>query len=158
MTYTRTKYLLIIFLMLYALIGVSAHITSNAQEDTYPFFSWFLFVTVPARTQTGFDFMITSVNGEHFDSPVSLLSRPDLFSSGDLSAQRISELAQRLGQALRDNRQDTAAAARTALESHFTTPHTTYLVREFTYSPIEYFKTGATASTSVLATLTAGVY
>lgn len=156
MNYGRTKRTLITFLISYAFIGFGAHITSASNEDAYPFFSWFLFVTVPPRVQSGFDIVIVSAHGQKLEIPAFPLNRPDVFVSGGLTEGDISALAERLGRSVLGRQDREVLGVRSELETHFNTPRATYVVREFTYDPLEYFKSKSVASTTVLAEFTVG--
>ncbi len=149
MNYGRTKKALVILLASYAFIGFGAHATSTGAEDAYPFFSWFLYVTVPSRVQTGFDSMLVSVNGKRLETPLPLLDRPDIFSKGELTEQRLSALIEELAYAIRARQSGHTSALREKLETHFNT-QASYIVREYTYDPLEYFKNKRIASSTVL--------
>lgn len=150
MNYLRTKKILAMFLILYAFIGFGAHTTSTATEDAYPFFSWFLFVTVPPRTQSGFDVMLVSVNGKRLETPAPLLSRPDVFAGDGLTEQYLSALTERLAHSVRGRRSEQISETRRGLETRFST-EASYAVRAYTYDTLEYFKTKQVASSTVLA-------
>lgn len=156
MSYERTKRLLAGFLVLYALIGFGAHVTHTSSEDVYPFFSWFLFVTVPPRVQAKFDFVLISVNGQNIETPVSPLSRPDVFSPEGVTEQNLSELAEHLRKALQVNDTGDVTYVRGEFEKHFTVSRASYGVRETTYNPIDYFKNGTVASSTVFAEFNVG--
>ncbi len=150
MNYARTKKTLLVFLTLYAFVGFGAHIASTSTEDAYPFFSWFLFVTVPPRTQSGFDITLVSVDGKRLETPAALLGRPDVFSSDGLTEQYLSALAERLAHSIRGRRNDQITETRRELETHFNV-EASYAVRAYTYDTLKYFKTKQIASSTVLA-------
>lgn len=156
MNYDTMKKSVLAFLAVYALIGLIAHTTRSGNEDVYPFFSWFLFVNVPARTQSAYDIVLISAHGEKLSVPVSLLERPDVFAAQGMSAQGLSVISERLGHAHRQARRADLLRTRADLETHFIIPDATYALREYTFDPLEYFKRGTVASTTLLAEFTIG--
>ena len=150
MSYIRAKKILASFLVLYAFIGFTAHTMSTSTEDVYPLFSWFLFVTVPPRIQSGFDIMLVSVQGKRLETPVPLLSRPDIFSNEKISEQELSFITENLARSIWGQQGERISEVRQQLEANFTT-QASYVVREYTYDPLEHFKSGRIASSTVLA-------
>ena len=150
MSYERAKRILVVCLMLYAVIGFGAHATSTGTEDAYPFFSWFLFVTVPPRVQSGFDIMLVSTKGKSLEAPVPLVSRPDIFSSEEMSEQRLSAITEMLARSIQGQEDGRISELRRQLEAPFSS-QASYIVREYTYDPLLYFKTKQVASSTVLA-------
>lgn len=155
MSYEHTKKALLIFLVVYAFIGFGAHATSTSTEDAYPFFSWFLFVTVPPRIQSGFDIVLVSVDGERLETPVSLLESPDVFLSEGIAEQNISALTERFVHAIRGRRNEDIVVLRQELEAQFN-KHISYAVREYSYDTLEYFKNKRIASSTILAEFLVG--
>ncbi len=155
MNYTNAKKTIATFLILYAFVGFGAHATSVSTEDAYPFFSWFLFVTVPPRIQSGFDIMLVSVDGERLETPVHLLDRPDVFSSEGVTERELSEITQRFAHSIRGKRHEQISELRRMLEVHFST-HASYAVREYSYDPLEYFKNKKVSSSIILAEFLVG--
>ncbi len=150
MNYERGKKAVTIFLVTYALVGVGAHITSTSTEDAYPFFSWFLFVTVPPRVQSGFDIMFVSIEGKRLETPLPLLSRPDVFLSEGISGRDLSTISERLAHSITGRRNDQITAIRGEIETHFAR-QASYVVRAYSYDTLEYFKSGRIATSTVLA-------
>src|SRR3989344_4062824 len=150
MSYERTKKVLTTFLVLYTFIGVGAHVTSVDTEDAYPFFSWFLFVKVPPRIQTGFDVVLVSVDGKRLETPAPLLSRPDVFGSEGLTERDLSAMTGQFARLIRGKRNEQIAEARREFEARFNT-RVSYAVREYSYNTLEYFKNKNIASSTVLA-------
>lgn len=140
----QQKTVAILFLALYAGIGFSAHALSGEKgEDAYPFFSWFLFVNVPQRVQTGFDVRIGNLR---------LLDSPE-FRSG-LMRREAATLENRIGEAVKSGSAQRIQAARRDIESRLPAG-TTYLVREITYDPLEYFTAKSTLRESIIGEFTA---
>lgn len=148
MDYATRKTFALLFLLLYAGIGFTAHAVSGDRgEDAYPFFSWFLFVNVPQRVQTGFDVQVTAIDGQPV-APVSILVS-DAYRN-ELRAREIVALESRLGDALKYGGTQEGTDARRALESGFT-KNVTYRVREITYDPLAYFKDKTVLRETILA-------
>ena len=70
MTYKVLKTTVILFLLGYFSVGVSAYFLKKGTEDFYPFFSWFLFNEVPKRNQVDFDLVIRQTGTEKFESGI----------------------------------------------------------------------------------------
>ena len=155
MNYIRAKKILASFLVLYAFVGFTAHTMSTSTEDVYPFFSWFLFVTVPPRIQSGFDIKLVSVEGKRLESPTPLFERPDVFSGEEMSEQGLSSVTEMLARSIRGQQGERVSGVRQQLESNFTT-QASYIVREYTYDPLEYFKHKSIASSTILAEFRVG--
>ncbi len=156
MNYTNAKKVLMTCLLLYAAIGFGAHATRTSTEDVYPFFSWFLFVTVPPRIQSEFDIVLVSVDGNRLDTPAPLLERPEVFSGGAMSLQGLSAIAEQLARSVQEQRGERTSALRRELDTHFINSRASYVVRENTYDPIEYFKNKRIASSTILAEFRVG--
>ncbi len=157
MTFARAQAIAIIFLCLYAGIGFTAHLAAREAEDVYPFFSWFLFVTVPQRSQSSFDIRIIAVDGKELDPPQLLFQNAEAFMRPDPAKRDMLALAlaQALGRALRQENQIEIERFREQLASRFIIP-VTYEVREIGYDPIEYFKSKSVATSTILGTFTTG--
>jgi len=143
MPYARARTAALIGLSIYIAVGFSAHVLSNGGEDAYPFFSWFLFVNVPQRVQSGFDVVVVDGMG------AQSLTESDAFF-GDGMMRDILALENRLGRAVKGGNPLEIAEARRELESFLSGP-VTYRVREITYDPLEYFSSKAVLEATVLA-------
>lgn len=148
MTYRSTLQYALIFLALYALIGMAGHATRTGTEDVYPFFSWSLFARVPERIQNDFEIVVLTVRGKELTAPTEAREIPGLVDAGvnyQIYTQRVRELGRALGGEYDVPRE------RGAFESMLTMP-VVYEVRAIQYNPIDRFLTGKTVSSSTLGT------
>gem|GEM_PF-2247105 len=149
MNYATGKGYAILFLTLYASIGFATHaLSNNSGEDAYPFFSWFLFVNVPPRIQTGFDVHTVEVNSSQS------LRQSALFRDEGLMRRDIVALENRIGQAAKSGNAEEIRSARRSIESRLPAG-TVYRVREITYDPLKYFISKSVLIESTVSEFTA---
>ncbi len=153
MTYEIAKRILLAFLALYALMGISAHIMSaksNSTEDLYPFFSWFLFVNVPSRAQADFEIEIVEVDNQAISPPASLENLPDVFMENNLSDRELRDLIEKLGRAVENKNTGVIILTRQKLEMHFR-KKVSYNMLKLHFNPIDRLRTGKIDKKTVLA-------
>jgi hypothetical protein len=144
MDFARKKAVALVCLIVYVCIGFSAHALSPESENAYPFFSWFLFVQVPPRVQTGFEVRVVLAT-----STQPIRTSAD-FDAHGLMQRDIIMLEARIGHAVKGGNPEEIRTAREGLEARMTSGAKYELV-EITYNPLEYFKNKTTHGESVLA-------
>lgn len=138
MRYQQLQQCVIIFLVLYAAIGLGARFLSTETEDVYPFFSWFLFERVPPRVQTDMEVLVHAVGKDPFPSPLPFREVVALHNPARSKAWYYTTI-QQLGNALEKKRADEAALLRKTFEETFIHKPVTYEVVQQTYNPIDRF-------------------
>lgn len=155
MSYRILGQLIIVFLVVYFSVGIAARFLSRGTEDFYPFFSWFLFTTVPPRIQTDYAIRIVEAGGKKFDPPVFFERADDVYEKGDRSVAEYSRLTRSLAMSVRGNQKEEVERLRSALERKFLVYPVVYEAVEVTFSPIERWKTGEVLGVKTLATFAA---
>ena len=154
MIYKRSVAASFLFLALYASIGFGAYVTSGRSfERAYPFFSWFLYVSVPQHIQGGYDIVVTAENGKTLPQPLPLTDANARFLDMHIAEQDVVNAAREFGRALEANRPADAADVRNMLEAHMITS-LTYEVRKIQFDSLDYFKHGTIIRNKVLGTFT----
>lgn len=147
MVYAQARFLVIAFLIAYALSGFAIQIFfSDGTEDVYPLFSWSLFAKVPNNVQTIFEAYVVAIQGLPIE-PVRLDSRPDLYQANTSGEMRSA--IQEIGSAIVSNDLTRAQSNAGALAGKFVVP-TTLEIRAEVVDVLEHYKTGAIRKSTVL--------
>lgn len=149
MPYKRAVMLVYAFLLLQASFGFTAHILSTGQEDAYPFFSWFLFVHVPERTQSSFEARVREVDGKELPYATELTGVPNLMHPTE-KMNVVRRDVQALGHALKTADNAAVEVARAHFERHLT-KSARYEILELTFDPIQRVRTGAIVRSEILS-------
>lgn len=158
MHYHRLKVLVIGFLIAYFVVGIAARTVTAGDEDTYPFFSWFLFSKVPSRIQSDYAIKIIEVDGKPLPQPTLLEKTSGIFNNSRSLAEYF-QTARNLGVSLKQKQLGQVNQIRTHLEKNlFSGRLVTYEVLEIRYNPIERYKSGKFISSERIAVLTPGDY
>lgn len=158
MPYRSLKILLILFLLIYFLVGLYARTIRTEDEDLYPFFSWFLFSVVPARVQEDYIIKIVEYRGSQVNPPALVEKTSGIFNKSRSLAEYF-QMTRNLGVAVSQGQAEQVKRLRVHIETNlFSGKPLTYAVYRVTYSPIERFKTGQLLSSQELAIFKSGVY
>lgn len=149
MPYKRAVVLVYAFLLLQASFGFTAHVLSTGPEDAYPFFSWFLFVHVPERTQSSFEARVREVDGIELPHAPELTIVPNIMHPTE-KMNVVRRDIQALGHALKTADETAIEAARMRFERHLT-KSVRYEILELTFDPIERVRTGAIERSEILS-------
>lgn len=158
MRYPLFKILLIGFLATYFIVGVSSRVITRGDEDTYPFFSWFLFSKVPARIQDDYLIKILEYRGQIQVPPLLVEKTPGIFNSARSLAEYF-QMTRNLGVAVRRGDTKEINRFRTHIENNlFSSQKLKYQVLEVRYNLIERYKSGSLLSSQEIAVFESGVY
>lgn len=136
MTYKNLKFSVVSFLILYFVIGITAHATRRGTEDVYPFFSWFLFVEVPPRIQSGFDIRVISIEAKALDAPQSLSGTDPVFIQSGLTDKALRDISNGLGQAIMSKNEASLTMYKNLFESKLARS-ISYEVSAVEFNPID---------------------
>jgi hypothetical protein len=140
-SWEHKKLLVGLFLFVYALGGLAARtLTDEAAQETYPFFSWYLFADVPDQSFV-YTVTIRSLNGQTYDSPISWAKAPQLFNGWTQSPTHYLHLIQLLGRAVESGDLRALQRERAQFESIFSGVSAVYEVVKVPGNPIERWQT-----------------
>lgn len=158
MNYSRVKLLLLSFLVIYFVVGVSSRVSTKGDEDTYPFFSWFLFSKVPARVQDDFLIKILEYKGKTQSPPLLVEKTPGIFNSARSLAEYF-QMTRNLGSAVRRGNAAEVNRYRKHVETNlFSSQKLKYQVLEVRYNLIDRYRSGSLLSSQEIAVFESGVY
>lgn len=140
--YNKLKFIVLFVIVFYFFAGLSTEIfLSGREKDFPPFFSWFLFDTVPnEKYTTKYTLLIVDVNGKLFNPPVFYNQAKGIVKEPDSPKAR--DLIRYLATSLVRNDSESIERYRKLLEQIYLPRNTHYEVVAADYNPIVLFKTG----------------
>lgn len=158
MSYPLFKFLLLAGLVTYFVVGVSARVLTEGDEDTYPFFSWFLFSKVPPRIQDDYLIKILEYRGQTQTPPLLVEKTPGIFNSARSLAEYF-QMTRNLGVAVKRGDTKEISRYRTHIENNlFSSQKLKYQVLEVRYNLIDRYRNGSLLSSQEIAVFESGVY
>ena len=136
MSYIGLKIFLVSFLVLYCTGGFLSH-QRKPEQEVYPFFSWFLFPSVP-YIQTEFVILIHEFNGKTIEPPRFSTEIKGVLSFHGAGYYKIT---QELGRGILNENEDKIENLREQFEKLFLSHPVLYEVVQITFDPIERWKT-----------------
>jgi hypothetical protein len=122
---------------LVAYVAVLLFGVAVGQREVFPFFRWDLFARVPAAVSTDYSVRLVAVDGEPLPRPVWFEDAHRYLSrAGSVDAKR---LMWTLGEAVEDERTESAASARRLLETTYLAdaPSVDYELVHRRFDPVE---------------------
>ncbi len=142
MSYTVFKRTILLFLLIYAIVGVGVEISYGGGKKIYPFFSWFLFSHTPARIETGFDAVIIRAGEVVYDPPILFAQAKDVYDLSYNSMPYYNDIIRQLAVVSRGNNTLEVLRLRQELEANFLVSPVVYEMVEITFEPQKRWQSG----------------
>lgn len=143
--YSALKWFIVACLAGYVAIAVSFNAFGR---EPYFFFSWFVFSRVPSEAQIGYDVRLLSADGKDLEKPASLLELRGTYSVEGINAP---EYRRRFGIFSRTYG-DPRSQDKRLIDALIVAESARYEFVRQSFNPVERWKTGAIATTTVLGT------
>ncbi len=149
----------LLFLLSYFLIGVSARLTMRYEEQFYLIYSWYLYSKVPPPLQNEFSVLIYKIADERFSPPLFIDDTKGLVFSRMIDyGHTIVHDVEALGKAVSSGQKMNVGRARESLEKNFLHLPVVYEVVRISFNPIDRWKTGNLLQINSLAIFTSGIH
>ncbi len=154
-TNSRITKILLLFLFLYFLIGVTARLGMDNEEQVYLVSSWYLYSKVPPSIQKDFTVLVHQVGGKVYSPPLFIDDTQGIvFSSLVDYNHSLVHNVRDLGRAVLFGEKMEITRAQTELESKFITRPISYELVQISFNPIDRWKTGKILQSQSLAKFT----
>jgi hypothetical protein len=155
MSYRTAKISFLLFLAVYFSTGMWSHFSAQGEENSYPFFSWFLYAPVPLRIQSEYGIRFLEIGGRTVDPPLFFEKTVGAYNPRRLSPGGYYQLIQLLGGAVKSKDAQEIARLRTEIEMEITDHPAVYEISEIIFNPVERWRNGTVMEISPLAQFTA---
>ncbi len=150
-SYEAMRAIVIASLIVYFIAGLHERFIRHGGE-TYPFFSWYLFAAIPNYQEQAFTIRILSLGDTVYDPPLVFSQTGPIFKRLRQSPTEYTPIINTLGWSIVHKRGNTAEI-RQRLEQMFGGLRARYELLMVAYDPVDFWKSGTVASSTVL-----GVY
>lgn len=155
MSYRAAKISVLLFLAVYFCTGMLSHFSAKGEENSYPFFSWFLYAEVPLRIQSEYGIRFLEIGGRTVDPPLFFEKAVGAaYNPRRLSPGGYHYLIQLLGGAVKRKDAKEIARLRTEIEKEILDRPAVYEISEIKFNPVERWRNGTVMEIKPLAQFT----